>query len=303
MHVHQDQATELRRMMTRLNDAPVGESVRESLPMGGPARSSARVIAVTSGKGGVGKTNVSVNLAVRLAKMGRRVALLDADLGLANADVICNVTARTNLAHVVAGRRDLREAIIATPGGFDLLPGASGLTQMASLSEFERTRIIDMLRRLDAEYDLMLIDTGAGIGPNVMTFLSAADEVLVVTTPEPTAVTDAYALIKTLTRRREAVVVSVLVNMVKDRAEGRRVFERINAVSRRFLGLSLSDAGHVVSDGRVTGAVRRRQPFVLDAPDCPASLCLTQLAHKLDRHAMEPRGQGFFRRMASWLAS
>lgn len=292
-----DQATELRKL--------VGASRRKvEAPAPAPhdAPRGARVIAITSGKGGVGKSNIAVNLATKLANMNRRVVLLDADLGMANADVLAGVNAKANLAHVVAGRRQLKEAVCKTPGGFYLVPGASGLAQMANLSEFERARVIDLLRRLDAQADLILIDTGAGLSPNVLSFALAADEVLVVTTPEPTAVTDAYGMIKTINRRKEGAEVNLLVNMVRDRHEARRVYERISAVCRRFLGLSLRDAGYVLHDAKVAQAVRSRRPFVLSDPDSPASVCVTQLAHKIDRHASAPRATGFVRRMANWLA-
>ncbi|MFA7235803.1 MAG: MinD/ParA family protein [Phycisphaeraceae bacterium] len=294
-----DQASELRRIMAQAGGPNVVAS--PIAPVESPTRHAARFIAVTSGKGGVGKTNVAVNLAARLATMGRRVILLDADLGLANADVLVNITPRANLAHVVAGRRRLEEAMCDAPGGFTLIPGASGLSQMADLTEFERARLLQMLRQIETQHDLVIIDTGAGISPNVLSFILASDEVLVVTTPEPTAITDAYALIKTVTRRKEDAHISLLVNQVRDRGEGRRVFDRINAVTRRFLGLSILDAGFIVSDPRVSAAVRRRSPFVLDEPDCPASACVTQLAHKLDRHAAEPGNIGFFKRVAGWL--
>jgi flagellar biosynthesis protein FlhG len=287
-----DQATELRRIMGRGASVASGAS---------PGRST-RVLAVTSGKGGVGKTNVAVNLAARLARMGRRVILLDADLGLANADVVCNAQAGANLGHVVAGRRRIEQVMVDAPGGFSLVPGASGLAQMAALSEFERARLLDLMRRIESEHDLVLVDTGAGISPNVLSFVLAADEVLVVTTPEPPSVADAYAMIKTISRRRESATINLLVNMARDRDEARRVFDRINAVCRRFLGLSLINAGYVAWDPRVSSAVKRRRPFVLDDPGGPASLCITQLAHKVDRHASEPSGTGFFRRVASWLA-
>jgi len=286
--MYHDQATELRAMMSQSK--------------GDKPTTSARVLAITSGKGGVGKSNITVNLAARLARMGRSVVVLDADMGLANADVLCNVTPRATLAHVIAGRKQLEDAMIEAPGGFTLIPGASGLAQMANLSEFERARVFNLFRQLEDAHDLLLIDTGAGIGPNVMSYLVAANELLVVTTPEPTSITDAYALIKAVSRQREEVAVSLLVNMARDRDEARRVFERVGAVTRRFLGLALSDAGFVLQDPRVGVSVRRRCPFVLDAPDSPASVCIKQLAHKLDRHAAEPGRGSFFKKVASWLA-
>jgi len=250
----------------------------------------------------VGKSNVAVNLAIRLATMAQRVVLVDADLGTANADVLCNITPTGTLAHVIAGRMSLQQTLVQGPGGFQLIPGASGLAQVASLSELERARLVQQVQNLEAEADIILIDTAAGVGPNVLSFAAAADQLLVVTTPEPTAMTDAYAVIKTLARRRDDLDVRVLVNMVRDADEGRAVFTRLDAVCRRFLDLVPRYAGHVVMDPKVSQAVRRRKPFVLDSPNCPASLCIHQLAHRMDRGVTEPRGEGLLRRMAMWLA-
>lgn len=266
------------------------------------AERRARIVAVTSGKGGVGKSNVAVNLAIRLTEMGRRVVLLDADLGTANADVLCNLAPGAGLAHVVAGRQELADAMVEAPGGFRLIPGASGLAQMAALSEFERARLVQQVQQLEGQADLILIDTGAGVSPNVLSFAVPADQLLVVTTPEPTAITDAYAVIKTVCRMRDENDVRILVNMTRDAAEGRAVFERIDAVCRRFLNLTPRYAGHIVSDPKVPLAVRRRRPFVIDSPNCEASVCIGQLAHRMDRHAAEPRGEGLLQRMAMWVA-
>jgi flagellar biosynthesis protein FlhG len=262
----------------------------------------ARTVAVTSGKGGVGKSNVAVNLAIRLTQMGRRVVLLDADLGTANVDVICDLQPVATLAHVVAGRRTLSEAMIEAPGGFQLIPGASGLAQIAALSEFERARLIQMVHQLECDADIILIDTGAGVGPNVLSFAAGAEEMLVVTTPEPTAITDAYAVVKTVSRQRGGADVRLLVNMVRDPSEGKAVYERIGAVARKFLDLELRYAGHVLLDPRVGAAVRRRRPFILDSPGCDAAICIGQLAHRMDRSAAEPRGTGLLERLSGWLA-
>ena len=251
----------------------------------------------------MGKSNIAVNLAIRLTQMGRRVVLLDADLGTANADVICDVTPGATLAHVVAGRQTLQQAMVEAPGGFQLIPGASGLAQMAALSEFERGRLIEQIELMQNEADVILIDTGAGVSPNVLTFALAADELLVVTTPEPTAVTDAYAVIKTVCRQRATNDIRLLVNMAQDGPEGRVVFERIDAVCNRFLHQKLKYAGHVPLDSRVPQAVRRRRPFVLDSPNSPAPGAVGQFAQRLDRHATEPHGGGLLRRMATWARS
>ena len=300
-----DQAQALRGMMQEVQTQQAAivppEVVTETLPQR-PAL--ARTIAVTSGKGGVGKTTVAVNLAVQLSRMGRRVILLDADLGTANADVMCNVMPTTNLAHVVAGRKPITEAIIEAPGGFGLIPGASGLAQMAALDDFERDQLIVQMRDLQAAADVILIDTGAGVSPNVLGFLVGADEVLCVTTPEPTAITDAYAVIKTLSRQAENPDVRLLVNMVGDAREGQAVADRISAVCRKFLKLNLIYAGYVIHDAPVTQSIRRRQPFTLESPGCEASACMDRLAHRLDRHAVVvPRPDGLLRRMAAWFST
>jgi len=293
-----DQAQMLREAVERQArpDAPA--------PRGVPVEPGprARTIAVTSGKGGVGKTTMSVNLAVQLARLRRKVVLLDADLGTANADVLCNLSAPMGLAHVVAGRRRLEEVMVDAPGGFRLIPGASGLAQMAALSEYERRNLLDQLHELESRADVILIDTGAGVSPNVLGFLVAAGEVLVVTTPEPTSITDAYAVIKTLVRQKPDASISLVLNMVRDEAEARDVFARVSSVCRKFLNVSPRYAGHVQSDARVQMSIRRRQPFALDAGAQQARASLDRLAHRLDRHATPARSEGLFRRMAGWLA-
>ena len=299
-----DQAVELRRLVQGSNASLAGERSAVAAATSGrddrQAVGEARLLAITSGKGGVGKSNIAVNLAVQLSAMGRRTALLDADLGLANADVLCGLSPVATLAHVVAGRRTLEDLQLKAPGGFTLIPGASGLTQMAGLAEHERARLLALLRRLTSDHDLLIVDTGAGIGPNVMSFLMAADELLVVTTPEPTAITDAYAVIKAVARRRSELPVGLLVNMARDRREGRAVYERVAQVCRRFIGFVPRDAGHIVMDAKVGQAVRRRRPFVIDAPNSAAGLCLKVLAHKIDKQATEPqRSFGFLRQLAA----
>ena len=254
------------------------------------ARPRATVIAITSGKGGVGKSNVAVNLAIRFAKSGKDVVLLDADLGLANADVLCNVDLPANLSHVIARKRELRDVLVHAPGGFRLIGGASGLARMADLSEDDRRRLTDALAELEQQTDIIIIDTGAGISPNVLSFTRAADHVLVVTTPEPTAITDAYAVIKVVSRDPGNRRINLLVNQARSAGEGSRiVHDRIARVAKQFLGATVFDAGHVMSDDAVPTAVRRRVPFVLSSPNCPAGQCITRLAMRFEQGLVADR--------------
>jgi flagellar biosynthesis protein FlhG len=273
------------------------------------AEKRAQTIAITSGKGGVGKTNLAVNLATVLAAMRRRVVLLDADLGLANADILCNVQPRFNLAHVVAGRRGLAEVMTPVPAGFSLIPGASGLAKMADLSEPERKRIVTELEFVDETADALVIDTGAGIGRNVLSFTTTADHVVIVTTPEPTAITDAYAVMKVLVRCGTVDggggKISVMVNMAHNRDEALQVHERIASVARQFLKTDIAFSGYVVNDEAVKQAVRKRVPFVQQYPNSAAARCVQAWANRMDHHvdisALTSHGKpGFFARLASW---
>lgn len=270
-----------------------------------PAYRFARALAITSGKGGVGKSTLAVNLAICLTRMGRRVVLVDADLGTANADVLCNLNPSATLAQVVAGRASLEQVALAAPGGFRLIPGASGLAQVAALSPQERQRLIAQFHHLEREADILLIDTGAGVGPNVLGFLAAVDDWLVVTSPDPTAITDAYALIKSGLRQvarhgQRRPQVRLLVNMVRDQSEARSVYTRIAGVTKRFLDLPLRYAGYVPFDAEIQKSIRERRPFALNGGAPLVNARLRQLAHRLDRHAVDPPARGMLRRMAHW---
>jgi flagellar biosynthesis protein FlhG len=261
-------------------------------------RPRASVIAVTSGKGGVGKSNVAVNLAVQLASAGKSVVLLDADLGLANADVLCNIDLPFNLAHVIARKKELKEVMVKGPGGFKLIGGASGLARMADLSDDDRQRLVAALAELELQADVILIDTGAGISPNVLSFTRAADHVLVVTTPEPTAITDAYAVVKVISRDGAVHRVSLLVNQVRAPAEAKIVYDRIAKVARQFLNISVFDAGHIPADDNVPMAVRRRVPFSLAFPRSAATQGIAHLAIRLEQGvATTLQPAGFFQRL------
>jgi flagellar biosynthesis protein FlhG len=262
-----------------------------------------RTIAIASGKGGVGKSNVALNLAVLLSAAGSRVALVDADLGLANLDVLLQVSVRANLSHVIAGTKRLDEVIVDLPSGVQFVPGASGLAPLVNLSEFQHAQLMDDLTALEADNDIIIVDCGAGIGPNVLRFATTADNVLVVTSPEPTAITDAYAVIKLLSRLAYTGQISLLVNFAIDRHEARSTYQRVAGVVRQFLDVKVLDGGYVLTDPKVPLAVHRREPFVLGYPRAPASRCLAALATKLCAGGALVGGKGgFFRRVANWFA-
>ena len=262
-----------------------------------------RTIAVTSGKGGVGKSNVAINLSILLSAAGNRVALVDADLGLANLDVLAGVDVRANLSHVIAGDRLLEDVIVDLPGGVQLIPGASGLTKLANLSEFQCARLLQQLAELEADNDIIVVDCGAGIGPNMLHFVTGSDTALIVTTPEPTAIADAYAVIKVLTQQKFDGQMSLLVNFAADRHQGRMTYQRISDVARGFLNVRILDAGYVLADPKISEAVCSRRPVVLAHPRCPASRCLAALATRIcsTRKLLNHR-EGFFKRVANWFA-
>ena len=263
-------------------------------------RPRASVIAITSGKGGVGKSNVAVNLSIKLASAGKNVVLLDADLGLANADVLCNIDLPFNLSHVIARKKELHEVMVTAPGGFKLIGGASGLARMADLTDFDRRRIVEALGAVEHNADSIIIDTGAGISPNVLSFTRAADHVLVVTTPEPTAITDAYAVIKVIAKDGMDRQISLLVNQVRGTSEAKLVHQRVAKVAKNFLGVNVLDAGHMVADDHVRRAVLQRVPFLLASPKCGASFCVTQLAMRFEQGIAPSADGGFFNRMGKW---
>lgn len=271
----------------------------------------ARAIAVSSGKGGVGKSNIAVNLAIALSQMNLKVCLLDADLGTANADVLCNLSPRQTLEHVVNGQCRLWEAMQLAPGGFRLIPGASGVANLADLGAAPRRALLQQLAALERVADVIVIDTGAGINTNVVTFAAAAHTTLVVTTPEPTAVTDAYAMIKTLFGRAPQANVELVVNMSVNETEAEGVFLRMDRVSRTFLNRTLTYAGRLPHDRAVMDAVRQRVPFVLLSPESPVTTSLRRLSRRLigfDEPAAltettERQPAGFVSRLVGWMGA
>lgn len=260
----------------------------------------AKVITLTSGKGGVGKTVTAINLGLCLAATGKRVILVDADLGLANVDVLLNVNSAYNLSHVLAGQVQLNDIMVELSAGLQVIPGGSGLAKLANLSEFERQHLLQLLSDLQNHADLVIFDTSAGINRNVMAFVDLADLVMVVTTPEPAAITDAYAMIKTAVQQQTQGRLCVLLNRVSSRHEARACQQRLAQVTKRFLNANVFDAGYILEDPAVTQAVRSRKPFVLESPRCQASYCMMSLAAKLAKNVqLPPQKVGFFRKVAN----
>lgn len=237
------------------------------------------VFSVTSGKGGVGKTNLSVNLACCLAAMGKRVVLVDADLGLANVDVILGLTPQKNIFHLFHEGASLREVLFATPYGFSILPASSGVGEMLALCTGQKLELLEVVGELEDELDYLVVDTGAGISDNVLYFNLAAQERLIVLTPEPTSLTDAYALIKVLKLTHGVEHFKVCVNMAQDQKIAREVFSRLYQACDHFLsGVSLELTGIIPRDPAVREAVVRQEPFCVSAPESPAARAVDRLA-------------------------
>ncbi|WP_338021216.1 flagellar synthesis regulator FleN [Azomonas macrocytogenes] len=251
-----------------------------------------QVIAVTGGKGGVGKTNVSVNLSLALAELGRRVMLLDADLGLANVDVLLGLTPRYTLADVIAGECDLRDVLLQGPGGVRIVPAASGTQSMVNLSPVQHAGLIRAFSEIADDLDVLIIDTAAGIGDGVISFVRAAQEVLLVVTDEPTSITDAYAQIKLLSRDYGMSRFRVLANMAHTPQEGRSLFAKLTKVTERFLDVALQYAGAVPYDESVRKAVQRQRAVYEAYPRSKCSLAFRSIAQQVDTWPLpvNPRG-------------
>jgi flagellar biosynthesis protein FlhG len=265
-----------------------------------PVPPRARVIAVSSGKGGVGKTNMAVNLSLALCRLGRQVILFDADLGLANADLLLGLQPRYNLTHFFQGGRSLAEIMCEGPLGLKLIPTGSGIAQLADLGPQERERVLSHFALIEEDADYLVVDTGAGISRNVISFAHASEEVLVVTTPEPTARLDAYGLIKVLAQDAYQGRLRVVVNMAESISEGEEVGRLMENLAGRFLNIHVEMLGVVPRDKAVTAAVRAQKPFMLEAPESAAGRAVQAMAQVISQVQMgaAPRGlRGFMERL------
>ena len=241
-----------------------------------------QVVSVTSGKGGVGKTNVSINIAVALANRDRRVMLMDADLGLANIDVMLGLQPKYNLSHVLDGVCSLQDVVIQGPSDIQIIPASSGIQKMARLTETELAGLIYAFSEFRSGLDTLVVDTAAGIAEHVLSFCRAANEVIVVVCDEPASITDAYALIKVLHREQDVSRFRVLANMVQSRAQGQDLFTKLLKVTNRFLDVTLDYIGMIPNDEYLRKAVQRRWPVVNAFPRSRSAIAFSQLAAVID---------------------
>jgi len=262
------------------------------LPEASKRKAATKVITITSGKGGVGKTNIVANLGITMSQLGKKVMILDADLGLGNLDILLGLAPRYNFSHFLSGNRRLEEVVVCGPEGIQILPAASGIDELTSINDEQRARILSDLDRLLASIDILLIDTAAGISSNVTYFAAAAHEIVVVVSPEPTSITDAYALIKVLSVKYDAHKFKLLVNMAANIKESQEVFRQLSMVTDRFLDVDIEYIGYVKYDRNVVTGVKRQKAVRQLYPDTDASRCLLSLARKLSNASLPSAAGG-----------
>ena len=241
----------------------------------------ARVIAITSGKGGVGKTSIVANLGYAFTKLGKKVLILDADLGLGNLDVLLGLAPRFNLSHVITEEKSVEDILIEGPGKMKILPASSGIQELTNLTRKQKINILSQLDQLIDQVDVFFIDTAAGISSNVMDFNVTAQEIVVVVSPEPTSITDAYALMKVLSLKYSEKVCKLLVNMTNRPEEGREVFRQLHLVTDRFLDIQIEYLGCILNDENVTKGIKNQKIVSQLYPDTQASRCFRDLARKI----------------------
>ena len=282
-----DQATRLRELVNSLEQSGQTPELDPNDRRFTPPVRRIPIVAIASGKGGVGKTTTSVNLSIALAKHNRRAVLLDADIGLANADVLCGLMPKARLESAVDEGFSLEDLAIDAPGGFRLIPGSVGIGRVGELDDTERRVLLGRLNDLHESNDVVMIDTSAGLGPSVTAFIDAADACLIVVTPEPTSIADAYALIKVLVTQQQeegkkrVPTLALIVNQAINEKEANAVHTRISGVCDRFLGYSLPMIGYIRKDKKVVKAIKARSPYMIESPKSSASRDMAELAASL----------------------
>lgn len=273
-----------------LRDAVIKKETLISQEQQDSSSAGPRVICISSGKGGVGKSNFTLNLALAIRKKGKRVIVIDADLGLANIEILLGILPKYSLLDVVEGNRSIEEVITEGPEGIGIISGASGIQMMSELSEPQLKRLLAVFLRLRDLADYVLIDTGAGISKSVISFVEASHELIVITTPEPPAIADAYALVKVLLEKQKDKKISLVINRVLDEKEAAGVFSKLSSVAERFLDKKLNYLGYLCSDENVSKAVRSQKPFYLAYPKTRATGNVDLIAMSLLQMKMEERG-------------
>jgi flagellar biosynthesis protein FlhG len=257
---------------------PRGAARREPRAVLNPVR----VIGITGGKGGVGKTTIAINMATAMAQMGRRVLLLDGDLGLANVDVLLGIAPRLNLGHVINGERSLEDVIVEVPQGFGIIPAASGVERLVTLSDAEHAGLVRAFSSLGRGVDTLIVDTAAGISPAVLQLLRACQHVVLAVCDEPASVTDAYAMVKVLSRSHGVNRFHIVASMVRERGAGENIFRTLTRVAGRFLDVTLEFAGEIPDDPLLRRAIREQRPVVDAYPSSPSAKALKQLSVAAD---------------------
>jgi flagellar biosynthesis protein FlhG len=288
----EDQAEKLREIMRQKKTGP-GASGSPGKNPRPPVRDGkkTRIITVTSGKGGVGKTNLSVNMALAYARLGKKVVVMDADLGLANVNVMLNMVPKYNLYHVIKKQKTIREILVDTDYGISIVAGASGFSQIANMNEEDRQNFIHELNTLSSA-DIIIIDTSAGVSSNVLDFIAAADDAVIITTPEPTAITDAYGIIKIIATEYDDLNMGLklVVNRARGVAEAKKVADRMITIAGQFLNLKVDYLGFIYDDAVVSQAVLRQKPFMVIDPRCKASLCVQHIVDRMEKSDFRETG-------------
>jgi len=269
-----DQAQGLRDLMRKkeIDEQKTRHDMHEEL--------NQKIISISSGKGGVGKTNISINLGIAMAKQGKKVLIMDADFGLSNVNIILGKIPEYNLFHVFKGTKKLQDIIFKTEYGIDIIAGASGFNELTNMKPFERDNFISQLDELNI-YDIIILDIGAGISENVIKFALIGDELIIITTPEPTAITDAYGIIKILLSENKDINVRVIVNKIKDIKEGRQISMRMQSIVSQFLNYQIDILGYVYLDEELPKAVMKQKPFYYLNGNCKAGICIDNLSKKI----------------------
>jgi len=283
-------------MKTDINEAST--SLRQTVEQ---YKSKAQTIAVTSGKGGVGKSSIAANLAMCLSASGNKVLLVDADLSLGNLDLIMDINSRYNISHLLYGGKTIEQIVQIGPDDVEIICSASGFENLANINLFEQNRLVSDLKKVYEGKNIILIDTAAGISKSVINFCIGCEQTLVLTTPQPTAISDAYALIKVLNGNKYQGRICLVVNMAQNMAEGRKIYRQIAGVAGQFLNRNIYEAGVIIKDEKVDWAIRQKRPVVLAYPKARITQNISAIAAKLSNcPAGNPNQERFFRKVVDW---